>query len=93
MHSINTVTVCTRYKIGDNTNTHFFFLILVQKALIYYQVLLYNRQTLTSWLDNVCDRNLACAVLIRHKTLSEGEVRSDTVIQQTDFDVTIGQCV
>ena len=46
------------------------------------QTLSYNRQTLTSPLDNVFDRNLACAILIRHKTQSDGEVRSDTVIQQ-----------
>ena len=43
------------------------------KALIDYQALSYDKQTLRqSPSDSVSDRNLACAILIRHKTLSDG---------------------
>ena len=49
------------------------------------------------------DRNPACAILARHKTLSESDVKvclfpwqligSGIVVRQTDFEVTIEQCV
>ena len=50
----------------------------------------------------VSDGNLACAIFIRHETLSDEEVKvcsysnclfCPTVIRQTEFDVTIGQCL
>ena len=42
-----------------------------------WKVLPYDRQTLTSPLDSVLsDRNLACAFLTVHKTLSDSEVKA-----------------